>query len=135
MKNIYNFTIGQTEDISKTFTNEDVQQFAKLSLDTNPIHLDTEYAKKSIFENKIVHGFLYCSLISAVIGNKLPGSGAIYLHQELNFKIPVYLNEKVTASVKVFDINIEKSILYLETICFKNDNEIVIEGKAVVKLI
>lgn len=131
---INDFKIGQTEKTSKTFTKKDVQKFAKLSLDLNPVHLDEAYAKTTIFENIIVHGFLYGSLISAVIGNKLPGSGAIYLHQELNFKIPVYINEEITAMVKVKDINIEKSLLYLETICTKNHDEIVIEGKAVIKL-
>ena len=131
---INDFKIGQTEKTSKTFTKKDVQKFAKLSLDLNPVHLDEAYAKTTIFENIIVHGFLYGSLISAVIGNKLPGPGAIYLHQELNFKIPVYINEEITAMVKVKDINTEKSLLYLETICIKNHDEIVIEGKAVIKL-
>lgn len=130
---ISEFIVGHEEKMSKKFTLKDVQQFAKLSLDINPVHLDEEYAKTTIFKAQIVHGFLCASLISAVIGTKLPGPGAIYLHQELNFKKPVYLNEKVTAVVKITDIKLEKSVLFLETICYKNNEDNVIEGKAVVK--
>jgi 3-hydroxybutyryl-CoA dehydratase len=133
--NITNYSVGQSEKISKSFSQEDVEKFAELSLDINPIHLNKEYARNTIFGNTIVHGFLYGSLISAVIGNQLPGPGAIYLNQELNFKIPVYKKEVVTATVTVKDINIERSILYLDTVCTKNQNEIVIVGKAVIKII
>lgn len=132
---INDFKVGQTAEISKSFSADDVLMFSQLSLDNNPVHLDHEYAKNTIFKNKIVHGYLYGSLISAVIGTKLPGYGAIYLHQEMNFKKPVYLDEEVTAQVNISDINYEKSILYLNTICFKNKQEIVLEGKAIIKLI
>jgi 3-hydroxybutyryl-CoA dehydratase len=132
---ITDYHIGQQEYLSKVFTLNDVRQFAKLSLDTNPVHLDEEYAKATFFKQRIVHGFLVGSLISAVLGNKLPGPGAIYLHQELNFKKPVYFGDEIKALVKIIDIKLEKSLLFLETTCYKNKTEIVIEGKAIVKLI
>ncbi len=132
MKNI---KIGQEAKISKAFSAADVISFSNLSLDKNPVHLDKEFAKKTLFEKLIVHGYLYGSLISAVIGTKLPGPGSIYLNQEMNFKKPVYLNEEVMAVVKVVDIKPEKSLIFLSTNCYVNEKEIVIEGSAVIKLI
>ena len=132
MKNI---KIEQEATISKAFSKDEVLLFSTLSLDNNPVHLDNEFAKKTFFKKNIVHGFLYGSLISAVIGTKLPGPGSIYLHQEMNFKKPVYFDEEVTAVVKVVDVKSEKSLVYLSTNCYKNGTEIVIEGSAIIKLI
>ena len=126
------FYIGQEATISKTFVFDEVVAFSELSLDRNPIHLDKEYAKKGIFSDLIVHGLLTSSLISAVIANKLPGPGSIYLSQSLKFLKPVYHNEEVVAKVKIVDIKHEKLIIMLETQCFVNDI-IVIDGIAVVK--
>ena len=128
--------IGQEASFSKSFSDKDVELFSKLSLDNNPVHLEDNFAAQTIFKKRIVHGYLYGSLISAVIGTQLPGPGSIYLHQEMNFKKPVYLDETVTATVKVTDINHEKSLIYLETFCVKNnDKQIVLEGKAIIKLV
>lgn len=132
--NINNYVLGQSEKISKSFSQKEVNEFAELSLDFNPMHLSKEYAEASYFKNIIVHGFLYSSLISAVIGTKLPGPGAIYLHQELNFKAPVFADELVTAIVTITDLNIEKSVLHLETVCLKKAHEIVVLGKAIIKI-
>ncbi len=126
------FYIGQEATISKTFVFDEVVAFSELSLDRNPIHLDKEYAKKGIFSDLIVHGLLTSSLISAVIANKLPGPGSIYLSQSLKFLKPVYHNEEVVAKVKIVDIKHEKLIIMLETQCFVNDI-IVLDGIAVVK--
>ena len=126
------FYIGQEATISKTFVFDEVVAFSELSLDRNPIHLDKEYAKKGIFSDLIVHGLLTSSLISAVIANKLPGPGSIYLRQSLKFLKPVYHNEEVVAKVKIVDIKHEKLIIMLETQCFVNDI-IVLDGIAVVK--
>ena len=126
------FYIGQEATISKTFVFDEVVAFSELSLDRNPIHLDNEYAKKGIFSDLIVHGLLTSSLISAVIANKLPGPGSIYLSQSLKFLKPVYHNEEVVAKVKIVDIKHEKLIIMLETQCFVNDI-IVLDGIAVVK--
>ena len=126
------FYIGQEATISKTFVFDEVVAFSELSLDRNPNHLDKEYAKKGIFSDLIVHGLLTSSLISAVIANKLPGPGSIYLSQSLKFLKPVYHNEEVVAKVKIVDIKHEKLIIMLETQCFVNDI-IVLDGIAVVK--
>jgi dehydrogenase with maoC-like domain len=128
------FYIGQEATLSKTFVFNEVVAFSELSLDRNPIHLDKEYAKKGIFNDLIVHGLLTSSLISAVIANKLPGPGSIYLSQSLKFLKPVYHNEEVVAKVKIVDIKPEKLIIMLETRCFVNDI-IVLDGIAVVKYI
>ena len=129
------FAIGDSAEMSKVFTYDDVKNFAELSGDVNPVHLDQTFASSTIFKKPIVHGFLFSSMISALLANKLPGPGSIYIHQELNFKVPVYHGEKVTAIVEIEEIKPEKSIYILKTECLKNDNEIVLTGKAVIKLV
>lgn len=124
---------GDIAKISKSFTEEDVLMFSKLSLDTNEIHLDENYASNTIFKKRIVHGFLVGSLISAVIGTILPGKGAIYLHQDMDFKKPVFLNELITAVVTVVDVKEDKGIYFLSTRCVNERGEIVIDGSAVIK--
>jgi len=129
------FKIGDTESISKTFTKEDVIKFSEISLDVNPIHLDEEYAKNTVFGKNIVHGILVSGLFSAIIANKLPGPGSIYLTQELNFKKPVFHDELVTAKVEIIDIRQDKPIIKLTTTAYNSNNELVIEGYAVVKVL
>ena len=125
--------IGNTAQISKKFSLKEVELFAELSLDKNPIHLDEQYAVSTIFKTRIVHGFLVGSLISAVIGTILPGKGSIYLHQDMDFKRPVYIEEEITAIVTITQINIEKELYYLETKCINSVGEIKIIGNAIIK--
>lgn len=125
--------LGQTASISKSFTSEDVLVFSNISLDKNELHLDEAYAKTTVFGQRIVHGFLSGSLISAVIGTILPGQGAIYLHQDMDFRKPVYFGEKITAKVTVVKIIEEKNIYYLDTKCVNEDGEVKIEGTAIIK--
>ena len=127
------FYVGQKASISKVFTQEEVNMFSKLSLDTNPVHLDESYAATTRFQRRIIHGYLGASLISAVIGTLLPGKGAIYLHQDLDFRKPLFVGETITATVTLVNIRKEKNILFLDTVCTNDKDEIVIEGKAVVK--
>lgn len=126
-------TIGQTASLTKAFTEKDVESFAELSLDKNELHINDEYAKESIFKQRIVHGFLSGSLISAVIGTILPGKGAIYLHQDMDFKKPVYIGEEITAVVEVERLKEEKRICYLQTWCENREGEVKISGSAIVK--
>lgn len=91
--------------------------FSKPSLDTNPIHIDPEYAEKSLFGQRIVHGHLAASLISGVVGTILPGNGAIYLNQNMNFRKPVYHDELITAICTITSIRQDKPIITLDTIC------------------
>lgn len=132
---INDLSVGMSYELRKTFCEKDLFAFAELSLDSNPVHLDASYAAQSIFKKQIVHGFLTGSLISAIIGTKMPGPGSIYLHQDMDFRKPVYLGEEVRAVVTVTNIKMEKSIVYLQTNCYNSQNEIVIEGNAIIKLI
>ena len=133
--NYSEINIGDKASLSKVFTDADVISFANISLDNNPVHLDKEYAKNTIFEKRIVHGFLVGSLISAVIAEKLPGSGSIFLYQNMNFLKPVFHNERITAEIEVIKKRKDKQLITLRTICFKDEKEIVIEGEALVKLV
>ena len=128
------FQIGQKTSLEKVFTDEDVRTFARISLDTNPVHLNDDYAANTIFKGRIVHGFLSGSLISAIIGTILPGEGTIYLNQTMNFRKPVSIGEKIKATVEVVGIKEEKNILTLNTYCENERGEMVIEGSAVVKV-
>ena len=103
-------------------------------MDNNPVHLDEEYAKKSIFGERIVYGYLTASLFSGIIGSILPGAGSIYLNQSMNFRKPVYHNELITATCTITHIREDKPIVTLETICRNEKNEIVIDGTALIKL-
>ena len=131
---IEEFYVGQSASLKKVFSSDDVKVFAEMSLDKNPIHLDETYAGQSLFGKRIVHGFFVGSLISAVFGTVLPGEGAIYLHQEMNFRKPVYHGEEIKATVTVTNIKKEKSILYFDTKCENGRGEIVIDGNAVLKI-
>ena len=131
---IEEFYVGQSASLKKVFSSDDVKVFAELSLDKNPIHLDETYAGQSLFGKRIVHGFFVGSLISAVFGTVLPGEGAIYLHQEMNFRKPVYHGEEIKATVTVTNIKKEKFILYFDTKCENERGEIVIDGNAVLKV-
>lgn len=122
--------VGATASRSKTFTDEDVRAFAHTSGDTNPIHLDDAYAAGTRFGQRIVHGMLTASLISATIANDLPGEGSIYLSQTLQFKAPVLLGDTITATVEVTAVR--RAIVTLATRCINQDGTLVIEGEAVV---
>lgn len=127
------YSIGDRAEISKVFATSDVELFADLSGDKNPIHLNSDYAAKSIFTEKIVHGFLYASLVSAVIASKLPGPGSIYLGQELKFLKPVYHNQLITAEVVIVEIRPDRNIFILETNCFNDQGVLVLQGRATIK--
>lgn len=124
--------IGATASRSKTFTDEDVRDFARISGDHNPIHLDDAYAAETRFERRLVHGMLTASLISAAIANDLPGEGTIYLSQSLQFKAPVFIGDTVTATVEVVKFRPERRIATLATRCVNQAGTVVIEGEAVV---
>ena len=131
---LYMLSKGTCESFSKTITEGDVNLFAGITGDFNPLHINEEEAKKTVFKSRIAHGMLTGSLISTVIGTKMPGPGTIYLEQNLKFIKPVYINDTVTAIVKVTDIiNVEKGIYRLETIIMNSKGEIVTEGYAIVK--
>ncbi len=125
--------IGTKAAISKAFSEQEVLRFAELSADMNPLHLDKEYGKTSVFGHRVVHGMLVASLFSGLIGMKLPGKGSIYLGQTLTFKAPVAIGEQVTASVEIIKIRADKPIVTMRTLCRNSEGKTVIEGEAVVK--
>lgn len=127
------FQIGQTAELSKTIRDADVRLFAELSLDTNPVHLSEEYAAGSLFGQRISHGMLYASLISAVLGTQLPGPGCIYLGQTLKFSKPVFIDDTVTARVEITALDELKRIVTLTTTCFNQHGQPVLTGEAVLK--
>lgn len=122
----------QVEIIDK-ITIEKVKKFAEVSGDNNPIHVDEEYAKKSIFRKRIAHGMLGASFISKLIGTQLPGYGTIYMKQDLNFRKPVYLNDEIKTIIRVKDIDYVKGNITLKTTCINQNQEIVIDGEALVR--
>lgn len=125
--------VGQKASVQKTFTAADVTAFAGISLDVNPIHMSEGYAKQTVFGKRIVHGILTSGLISAVLANKLPGPGTIYLGQELRFTSPVFLGDDITAEVEIVEIREDKKIVKLSTTCTNQDGKAVITGLATVK--
>lgn len=125
--------IGQTASLGKTISEADILMFAAVSLDTNPVHLNEEAAKASIFGTRIAHGMLSAGLISAVLGTQLPGPGTLYMSQQLRFRAPVKIGDTVTATVEVTALNPEKKRATLKTVCTVGD-EVVIEGEAYVQV-
>jgi len=118
-------------DYVRVVKEEDIQLFADVSGDTNPVHLDQDYAAETMFKQRIAHGMLSASYISTVLGTILPGPGAIYLSQTLRFKAPVFIGAEVTARLTVSEINAEKRRVTLSCVCLVNDKPVV-EGESMV---
>ena len=129
-----NYLIGTKDSVTKTISETDVYLFAGISGDFNPVHVNRVESKKSVFSKQIVHGILVGSLLSNVIGMKLPGPGTIYMEQNLKFLKPVYIGDTITACAEISEIiNETKNILRMSTKCINQNNELVVDGYAVVK--
>ena len=128
---IEDIEMGMTRYIRKVITDRDIEQFAEISTDHNPVHLDDEYARDTIFEGRIAHGMLTAGLVSAVIGEQLPGHGAIYMSQNLKFLAPVRPGDLVHAEVKVVDMVIDKRRVKLDCRCEVNGKNVLV-GEAIV---
>ncbi len=124
-------SIGMTAAYEHIVTEGDVVKFADISGDRNPVHLDEDYAKTTRFGGRIVHGMLSASFVSTTIASRLPGPGTIYLTQNLSFRAPVRIGDKVEARVTVTDILREKARVVLKTVCRVGDL-VVIDGDALV---
>ena len=124
--------VGDSAEVSKTITDEDVRAFAELTGDRNPVHLDEAFASATRFGRRIAHGMLGASLISTVLASELPGPGSVYLSQTLRFTAPVFLGDTVTARVTVRHVREDKPVVTLETVCTNQRGERVVEGEAVV---
>lgn len=123
--------VGMTRSVVKTIGDKEVALFAELSTDYNPVHLDETYARDTIFEGRIVHGILTAALISAVIGEQLPGHGTVYLKQSLRFRAPVRPGDSVEARVTVREIDRERRRVTLDCACVVGDT-VVLDGEALV---
>lgn len=128
---IEDIEIGMSRSLRKIISDRDIELFAEVSTDHNPVHLDDDYAQDTIFEGRIAHGMLTAGLISAVIGEQLPGHGTVYLGQSLKFLAPVRPGDMVEAVVTVTDMDIGKRRVTMETHC-EIDGKKVLKGEAVV---
>jgi 3-hydroxybutyryl-CoA dehydratase len=128
---IEDLEIGMVRYLQKQITDRDIELFAEVSTDRNPVHLDDAYAQDTIFQGRIAHGMLTAGLISAVIGEQLPGHGTVYLGQTLKFMAPVRPGDTVYAEVKVVAIDHAKRRVTLETHCAVGDT-VVLKGEALV---
>jgi len=124
--------LGQSASLAKTISESDVYLYAGVSGDNNPAHINEQYASGTRFGGRIAHGMLSAGLISAVLGTRLPGPGAIYLGQTLKFMAPVYFGDTVTATATVRELDSEKNRVILDTTCTNQNGTMVISGEAVI---
>jgi len=120
--------VGDKGEITKIITEEDVKKFVEICGDVNPIHVDDEFIRNTPLKTKIVHGILVSSLISAVVGTKVPGPGSVWLDQSLKFLKPVRINDTITAISEIMVKIEERQHVIVRTTCKNQNNEIVIEG-------
>jgi 3-hydroxybutyryl-CoA dehydratase len=125
--------VGMTASFSKTITDADLVLFVGVSGDTNPVHLDEDYASGTMFKGRVAHGALTASFISTVLGTKLPGPGSIYVAQTLKFTAPVHVGDTVTAKCEVTSLVPERRLAIFKTQCFVRET-LVIDGEATLKL-
>ena len=127
--------VGARATHVRTIMDADIVRFAEVSGDRNPVHLDEDYAARSLFGQRVAHGFLTGSMISAMIGMELPGPGSIYLGQTLKFLAPVHIGDTVTVSVEVIKIREDKRLVTVRTDCTNQDGVLVLTGEATVKYV
>lgn len=130
---IEDLSVGMSASFQKTVTEADIVLFAGVSGDTNPVHINEEYARKTFFKGRIAHGMLGAAYISTVLGTRMPGPGAVYVSQNLRFRAPVRAGDTVTARVTVADIILEKRRALMNTMVTVGET-VVIEGDATVSL-
>ena len=123
---IEDMEIGMSRYLEKIVTDRDIELFAEVSTDRNPVHMDDDYAQDTIFQGRIAHGMLTAALISAVIGEQLPGHGTVYLGQTLKFLAPVRPGDMVLAEVEVTDIDHSRRRVTMNTRCLVNDKKVLV---------
>ena len=129
-KSIAELKIGDSAQIIKTITEEDIELFARATGDFNPVHLDAAYAEKTMFKGRIAHGLLSVGFFSTILGNILPGHGTIYLSQEVKFLAPVRIGDTITAKVDVLELIPERNRAKFRTSCVNQDGKLVVDGIA-----
>ncbi len=128
---VEDITVGMSAEIAKTITDADIVLFSGVSMDSNAVHMDEEFGRTTPFGGRIAHGMLSASLLSAVLGNRLPGPGTVYMSQSLRFRAPVRPGDTVHARVTVKEVITEKCRVVLDTVCTVGD-KVVIDGEAMV---
>lgn len=128
---IEDLAVGMSAEVAKTITDADIVLFAGVSSDVNAVHMDDEYARTTPFGGRIAHGMLTASLLSSVLGNRLPGPGVIYMSQSLRFRAPVRPGDTVHAKVTIKEVIADKCRVILDTVCTVKD-KVVIDGEAMV---
>ena len=122
--------VGQEDDVTRTITAEDVADFARLTGDYNALHVDADYASRTSFRRPVAHGFLHASLLSTLVGMKLPGPGALYLSQSLDFSRPVFVGDTVTVRGRIERIDAETRTVTIRTTISNQRGETVLDGMA-----
>ncbi len=131
-RTIEELSTGDAAEFTKTVSESDIYQFAGVTGDLNPAHINETYAAKTFFKTRIAHGMLSAGFISAIFGMQLPGPGTIYLKQELKFMAPVRIGDTITARVEVVEVMAEKNRIRARTTCTNQDGTVVLDGEAVV---
>lgn len=129
-KMISEISVGDTAEFTKTISEADIYMFAGVTGDLNPFHVNEEYAKQTFFKGRIAHGMLLAGFISTVVGCHLPGPGAIYVKQDLEFLAPARIGDTITAKVVVTEVMEEENRIILDTFCLNQDGEKVLDGRA-----
>ncbi len=130
MKKFEDIEIGEKAYFSKTLSETDLHLFCGISGDFNPLHVDKMYSSKSLFKERVVHGLLVASLISNVLGMRLPGPGTVYVSQNLKFRAPAYVGDTITVMIEILEKIPEKKHLIVKTTCMNQEERIVIDGEA-----
>ena len=131
-KSIDEIAVGDWAEVAKTISESDVYTFAGVTGDFNPAHVNEQYASGTFFKRRIAHGMLSAGFISTVIGNELPGTGSIYVKQDLRFLAPVRIGDTITAHVEVIEIMDGKNRVRLKTVCVNQEGTQVLDGEATV---
>src|SRR3954452_13603986 len=124
--------VGERAERTHTFTDADVQAFAALSGDHNPLHFDDSFVAATRFQRRIIHGGLTTAMFNALVAEQLPGPGSVFLHQEWDYPAPVFVGDTVTASVEVVEARDKKPITRLRCVARRQDGTVVLEGESVV---
>ena len=131
-KTVDELNVGDQASFSKTVTESDVYLFAGITGDFNPVHINQTYAEKTVFKSRIAHGIMVAGMLSAVMATQMPGPGAVYISQELNFTAPVYIGDTITAQAEVLSIDVDANRVKIKTTCMNQNGETVIYGIAIV---
>lgn len=124
--------VGATATWTRTFTAREVQAFAEISGDRNPLHFDAAFAARTRFGRLVVHGGLTTSVFNALVAERLPGPGSVFLHQEWDYPAPVYVGDTVTAEAEVIEARADKPITRLRCVARRDDGTEVLRGECVV---